>query len=290
MKKFLTTIVSLILSAAVTVSCVYALTPSYKVSESYKASEYYKKLTDIKLTGNYIDDITAVALSQVGYHESDDENDLSGSANGYSDYTEYNNWFGRNVGWCAVFISWCARQTGIPESIISNNATADGKGGNFGEKKIYSFSEHRPQKGDIIYISNDDDPEADHVGIVYKVDDTFIYAVEGNTTQQVYDIKYYKDTGIQFYYSTTQIVYYGVPEYGTKPVTPEPEKTYAKGDIDRDGKITSADALLALQSATGLITLKQEQFKLADINSDGVINSNDAIQILIAATSKTKLL
>lgn len=283
MKKFLTTTVALLLTVSIITSGVYALTPVYKVSDSYKSSSFYKQLTAVKLTGNYVDDIANVALSQVNYHESDSADDLTGNAQGSSDFTEYCSWFGYTTGWCAIFISWCARQAGIPESIISNNATADGKGGNFGEKKIYSFSQHQPQKGDIIYVNNDSDPDADHVGIVYDVDDNFIYAVEGNTSQQVYDIKYYRTSGRQFFYNNTQIVYYGVPNYGVTG-TKALQKIFVSGDADCDGKVTSFDALFTLQCAAGLTKPSQEQFRRGDVNADGVLNSFDALQILTLAT------
>lgn len=290
MKKIIYTFVSLFLVFTLLFTGVSALTPTYEVSESYKNGEYYKKLTDVELTGNYIDDITAVALSQVGYHESNDVLDLSGNtADGYSDFTEYCRWHGYYYGWCALFISWCARQAGVPESIIRNNSLADGTGGNFGEKNVYAFSEHEPQKGDIVYVDNDDDPEADHVGIVYAVDDEFIYTVEGNTSNRVYDIKYYKESGIQFYYSYTKIVYYGVPDYGVsgtveKPDNEKPEEIIIYGDVSGDGNVNSLDALMVMQCAVGLINLSESERKRADMNSDGTVNSLDALEILTAAT------
>lgn len=36
---------------------------------------------------------------------------------------KYGKWYGaNNVDWCAIFISWCANQAGIPTSIIKKNA------------------------------------------------------------------------------------------------------------------------------------------------------------------------
>lgn len=58
------------------------------------------------------------------------------------------------------------------------------------------------------------------------------------------------------------------------------------GDINADGKINSADALLVLQSSTGVITLTDTQKLLADVNEDGKINSTDALLILQYATGK----
>ncbi len=291
MRKSVTVAVSLILAVVITASACFALTPSYTVSESYKAGEYYKKLTDINLTGDYVTDIINVALSQKGYHEGSDENDLSGSGTGYADFCEYCNWYGYSCAWCAVFISWCARQAGIPESIIKTNSWADGKGGRFGEKNVYSFSEHCPEKGDIVYVDNDSDPDADHVGLVYDVDEQFIYTIEGNTSHQVYAIKYYRSTGVQSYYSTTKIVYVGVPDYGKakkEPEVKEPEAietpVYEKGDVNADGKVTSLDALLALSCSTGMSKLDSDAELRADVNGDGKVTSSDALVILNIST------
>ena len=52
------------------------------------------------------------------------------------------------------------------------------------------------------------------------------------------------------------------------------------GDVNKDGKINSTDALLALQSSVGSKTLTAEQKTLADVNKDKVVNSVDALKIL----------
>lgn len=52
------------------------------------------------------------------------------------------------------------------------------------------------------------------------------------------------------------------------------------GDVNRDGYIDAADALLCLRSAVGLVALTAEQKAVADANHDGVIDAGDAIRIL----------
>lgn len=74
-----------------------------------------------------------------------------------------------------------------------------------------------------------------------------------------------------------------VPAFKFNPKSTIPNKI---GDINTDEKINSADALLVLQSSTGVITLTDTQKLLADINEDGKINSTDALLILQYATGK----
>lgn len=59
--------------------------------------------------------------------------------------------------------------------------------------------------------------------------------------------------------------------------------TYLMGDVNLDGKITAADARLALRCAARLEKLSDVQLILADVNNDGIILSNDARLILRVA-------
>lgn len=56
------------------------------------------------------------------------------------------------------------------------------------------------------------------------------------------------------------------------------------GDINGDGVINAVDARWALQSASGVRTLSDEQFAAADVNGDGKITAVDARWILQAAS------
>ncbi|MBP3327761.1 MAG: CHAP domain-containing protein [Clostridia bacterium] len=288
MNKIVRALVSVLLIISLLGVGVYAATPTYDVSSAYRNGAYYQKLLDVKLTGNQAKDIVNVALSQVGYHEGSSGSDLSGNSSSSANYTEYGRWFGQQSNWCAIFISWCANQAGISTSVVKKNAVASGNSCQFGEKK-YSFGSRNPQPGDILYVQNDSDSSVDHVGLVYKVDDTYIYAVEGNFGNKVGTIKYYKDTGRQTYYSSTKILFYGVPDYltdnavsNTAPTTPAVEK----GDVNIDKKVNSNDALLILEYSVGKRVLSDTQKKAADMDSDGVVDSVDALAVLKKSTGR----
>lgn len=107
---------------------------------------------------------------------------------------KYRKWYYGNeqygVAWCAVFVSWCLAQAGI------TGIKTDGAGcfareyqtqGKWYESE-YSNISTTPKAGDIVTFTwnyagryyNQDRYYSDHVGIVYAVDNTYIYTVEGN--------------------------------------------------------------------------------------------------------------
>jgi peptidoglycan hydrolase-like protein with peptidoglycan-binding domain len=55
---------------------------------------------------------------------------------------------------------------------------------------------------------------------------------------------------------------------------------FVLGDVNHDGNITSIDALMALQAASGRITLTNLQKNAADVNIDGSVTTIDALKIL----------
>lgn len=59
-----------------------------------------------------------------------------------------------------------------------------------------------------------------------------------------------------------------------------PSVSTMKGDVDLNGKITAADARLALRKSAKLQTLSPEQMKNADVNGDLLVSATDARLIL----------
>lgn len=53
----------------------------------------------------------------------------------------------------------------------------------------------------------------------------------------------------------------------------------ARGDINKDGKTNSSDALLVLRNAVGYSDAEFDEYR-ADLNNDGVVNSSDALRVL----------
>lgn len=59
--------------------------------------------------------------------------------------------------------------------------------------------------------------------------------------------------------------------------------TYPQGDVNKSGKVETADARLALRTSVKLETLDEEAFALADVDFNGKVESADARLILRAA-------
>ncbi len=61
------------------------------------------------------------------------------------------------------------------------------------------------------------------------------------------------------------------------------------GDLNGDGKVTTADALIALQASVNKVQLTAEQQKAADVNGEEGITTDDALKILQKAVNKIDL-
>lgn len=62
------------------------------------------------------------------------------------------------------------------------------------------------------------------------------------------------------------------------PTPPTPGKLY--GDIDFNGAVEAADALMALQHCVKLIILDEEEIEVGDVSEDGEVRADDALMIL----------
>ena len=216
------------------------LTPSYTPSASYRSGKYYTQLCNVSLTGNQRTDLVNVARSQLGYHEGDNTSQLHGESSGSSNYTEYGYWYGTQVqgnsggsyyAWCAYFISWCARQAGIPTSIISNAsyACAGSDNGDFKNLDYYARGSYTPKVGDLVFFCWEGNSSCwDHVEIVIGVDSSNVTTIGGNTSTNNVKKRSWN-------LSNSYIRGYGVPKYTSKLDAPYvysiatgPWKTYVE--------------------------------------------------------------
>ena len=203
-----------------------AVTPTYYVSNSYKKSQFYKNLTSYQLTGDERYDVISIAFTQYGYHEGNDENDMSGTnRDGYKNFAEYNRMYGKldngegnglsyGYSWCAAFVSWCLRQARVPDETVETFVSCSKAVRTFRSLGIFKekASGYIPLAGDIIFFVKPEDATkgyiSSHVGMVVGCDGEFVYTIEGNT-----DL--YKVCQKKYALDAEKIVGYAVPDYKT---------------------------------------------------------------------------
>ena len=147
--------------------------------------------------------VIQIALNEVGYLEKKSASNLDDKvANaGSSNYTKYARdldalgfYNGKKNGyaWCDVFVDWCFVEAYGLEAAAMLTCQTPGKS-NCGAGCKYSRQYYKnkkqlfdtPMPGDQIFFypaNNIGGSEIQHTGLVYAVDDTYVYTVEGNTS------------------------------------------------------------------------------------------------------------
>lgn len=205
----------LLLSIVLSLASVTSYAAIYRkgrndVSESYKSGKYYDRLTSVPITGDGPTDAVAIALSQVGYQEGNEEGEFSGLVAGSNNFTEYNynmGNYGQGYGgiyhWCASFVAfslyqahchdqgsmgdWCRYNVGDIKYVWREVSCEQWKE-QLKRFEMFSSSEafggsYLPTYGDLIYFTSDGNTSS-HIGIVLYNDGYEVYTVEGNTSSQ----------------------------------------------------------------------------------------------------------
>lgn len=157
--------------------------------------------------------VISIALAEVGYKEKASNSQLdSPTANaGNKNYTKYAAFFDglrpgypyyngkkQGVAWCDVFVDWCFAQAygmDVGRQLQCQPTNSSGAGCRY-SRNYYKAKGHlfdSPQPGDQAFFWPTDrsDPNVvQHTGLVYAVDKTYVYTVEGNTSNGVNKRKY----------------------------------------------------------------------------------------------------
>jgi len=201
------------------VCCVpfVASTPNVSAAASYPNTHVN--------TGNMAADIVAVAETQAGYCEGS----LSGNPAyaSSSNYQKYGVWYDGavdNIGvsraaWCAAFVSWCANQAGVPNSIVKYHAYCPYGVNWFRNQGRFQYAASRggsyvPKAGDIVYFAPAGSSVSSHIGIVRYVSGGSVYTVEGNTGSQHGEVNEGGGVFLKSYSLSYNRLYgYGIPAY-----------------------------------------------------------------------------
>lgn len=183
-----------------------------------------------------------IAFSEVGYLEKASNSNLdsktgnagSGNYTKYArDLAQYPYFNGRKQGaaWCAVFVAWCFVKAYGKDAALSLLCQPTKAANNAGAGCRYAMNYFKnkgrlhtsnPQPGDVIYFYSSDKSSIAHTGLVYKVDSSKVYTVEGNTSGASGVID--NGGGVckkSYALSYGRIAGYGRPDYGTQTVQAE---------------------------------------------------------------------
>jgi hypothetical protein len=191
---------------------------SHKTAETL-AREYGFSAEQIQMMNELLLEENASMWSAVlyGIHSADEQIvAVAESQIGNVGGQPYWSWFGygSRVEWCACFVSWCANECGyIDAGIIPKFAGCVGFVNWFKERGQWADSDATPVPAMIIFFdwvlprdeTGTQNGLTDHVGIVQKVEDGYVYTIEGNVSdscgQRKHKIGHHEILG------------YGIPAY-----------------------------------------------------------------------------
>ena len=98
----------------------------------------------------------------------------------------YWRWYGftEHVEWCACFVSWCANKCGYLDTVIPKFAGCSTGVQWFKARNQWADRSITPEPGMIIFFDWDRDGVPDHTGIVEKIENGYVYTIEGNTSDR----------------------------------------------------------------------------------------------------------
>lgn len=141
--------------------------------------------------------IVATAENEVGFVEGPNNDTKYGDACGMP-----------NCEWCHAFVAWCARQVGVPKTVIPNYTGSWDVQDFFETAGVFHLrrSGYAPQPGDL-FFGTEDGVGVSHGGIIAAVDSQYIYTIHGNHPDTV--------EAQAFALTDTYILGYANPNYGT---------------------------------------------------------------------------
>lgn len=186
-----------------------------------------------------------IALAEVGYLEKetwaqlDDKTANAGDEN-YTKYSrdlakvDFYNGSKKGAYWCDVFVDWCFVQAYGKDAALAMTFQPTKAANNCGAGCKYSRDYYKakgrlyntPEPGDQIFFYSKDKSQIQHTGLVYKVDSSKVYTVEGNTSGASGVIANGGGVCKKSYFLTHALLAgFGRPAYGSTAVTETKKET-----------------------------------------------------------------
>jgi len=177
---------------------------------------------NMDLTGYRVEDVVTIAKNQLGYAESTRNYKVNEDTT-VNGYTRYGAWGENPYGnWSTMFVAFClhyAEVEGMPFGADAGSWLQDLLLAN--QYRLATL--HQPQAGDLMFVDEDGDAVADHVGIVSEMVPATeesvaqIKTIQGDVANQVQYVAYEMDDA-------------RILGYGIIPKQPDPVRTYRYAD------------------------------------------------------------
>ena len=210
-----------------------------------------------------VDKLLKIAEAEVGYLEKKSNSNLaSKTANaGSNNYTKYANDFDKvytsfyngkknGAAWCDMFVDWCfvkAFGEALALKLLGQPEKSCGAGCKFSAdyfKKIKRFYTS-PKVGDQIFFKNSSGTPC-HTGLVYKVDSTYVYTIEGNTSSASGVVANGGAVAKKKYKRNYALIYgYGRPDYSLA----ENKKYFERCEDENETSIVDALKAIGVNSS-----------------------------------------
>lgn len=162
------------------------------------------------LTGNWNEDVVAVANSQLGYQESTANYQVADN-NEKKGYNRYGAWMNEPYAdWNTDFVLFCLHYANVDTNSLSlsNDLSAWASNSAYITKDSYT-----PKAGDLIILDENNDGSADHAAIITEANGSALKIVEGD----------YSNAVGQENYDTTDARVIGYIQMPSNPAMPQPE-------------------------------------------------------------------
>lgn len=159
------------------------------------AGDWEATFADVELTGEWPQDVLAIAETQIGYTESE-QNFQLGDDGERRGYTRYGDWYGNPYGvWDGLFVMFCLEYAGVDTEYLPCESGAYAWTAALQHASAYEPAHaYTPQPGDIVFFNDDfeDNDKADRVGIVKSLNEDLdeLIVIEGDVNNTVAEAPY----------------------------------------------------------------------------------------------------
>ncbi len=168
------------------------------------AQIWERAIKNVELTGDWREDVIAIAKTQLDYQESAKNYIVLEDGETIKGYTRYGAWYGDPYGdWCAMFASFVLNYAEVEGIPLDANCQHWIETLSKEENDLYRpADEYLPQPGDLVFFDfdiEDEAPTADHVGLVVEImndedeNPIKLKTIEGDSSDKVQYVTYEPD-------------------------------------------------------------------------------------------------